>query len=153
MRRKRLQHAADNLCQMFCGWQLHSSYPTLEQLGDGTLRVDILQQTASFDEKSVGTLPIIGVLDTWLRADLRSHKIPIEVLRRVILTVQLSFSTVPKASRRTSDQHFAAGGAHLVPPVFVACNLYCQAEVVTDSRSYTSEYRDYKEWPSGWPKR
>jgi hypothetical protein len=138
---------------MFCGWQLHSSYPALEQLGDGTLRLDILQQTANFDEKTVTNLPVNGVLNAWLKADLRSYNIPSEALRTVILTVQLSFSAVPKASRRTSDHHFAPSGAHLVRPVFVGCDFYCQAEVVTDSRSYTSEYRDYEEWPPGWPKK
>ncbi len=33
MRRKRLQHDADVLCQMFCGWRLVYSYDRLLQLG------------------------------------------------------------------------------------------------------------------------
>ena len=42
MRRKRLQHAADNLCQMFCGWQQASSKHRLVELGSGSLEIDVL---------------------------------------------------------------------------------------------------------------
>lgn len=42
MRRKRLQHAADTLCHMFCGWRLVNSYQELERLGSGTLLIDAL---------------------------------------------------------------------------------------------------------------
>ena len=42
MRRKRLKHAADTLCHMFCGWWLANSYTNLETLGSGTLAIDAL---------------------------------------------------------------------------------------------------------------
>ncbi|HEX8694003.1 MAG TPA: hypothetical protein VF746_16390 [Longimicrobium sp.] len=153
MRRKRLQHAADNLCQMFCGWRLHGCYPELERLGSGTLVVDVLAEACTFEGEPIPALGIARELAAWLREDLAAHHIDVERLREARVTVEVRLGTVPKAERRTRDSHFGPGGRHLVPPRFVACDLLCRSRVATDEKVYASEYRDYEEWPPGWPGR
>jgi hypothetical protein len=62
VRRKRLQHAADTLCRMFCGWRLANSYRSLASLGAGTLRIDALGGSCEFKGERVETLSIAGEL-------------------------------------------------------------------------------------------
>ncbi len=153
MRRKRLQHVADTLCHMFCGWRLCSSYPDLEKLGSGTLSIDVLTQARTFQGQPVRRLQIAGELAAWLHKDLAANRIDISDLREADLTADLRFDTVAKDQRATRDAHFDQQGHHLVPPRFLRCRIHCRAQVSTDEATYTSEYDDLEEWPSGWPAR
>lgn len=136
---------------MFCGWRLSNSYPQLEKLGAGVLTIDALSQACSFNGEPISSLPIAGELAAWLEEDLRNNGIPRESVHQAVLVAELSFGTVAKSARRTRDVHFGRRGQHLVPPVFVACDIRCHGRVVTDERVYESEHADYEEWPSGWP--
>ncbi len=49
VRRKRLQHAADFLCRMFCGSRLANSYRSLASHGTGMLRIDALTGSCAFE--------------------------------------------------------------------------------------------------------
>ncbi len=60
MRRKRLKHAADTLCNMFCGWRLANSYSDLETLGLGTLEIDALSGDARFNGSAIGPLNMLA---------------------------------------------------------------------------------------------
>src|SRR5271155_4719419 len=95
MRRKRLQHAADTICQMFCGWRLVESKPSLLKLGPGTLEIDAITGQCCFDGKTTGQLSIAEEIRVWLRLDLETNEIPIAVLTGARLVVKLSFSVVP----------------------------------------------------------
>jgi hypothetical protein len=50
---KGLQHVADTMCQMFCGWRLIESKPNLANLGSGTLEIDTITGQCLFQGKSI----------------------------------------------------------------------------------------------------
>jgi len=81
MRRKRLQHAADTMCQMFCGWRLIGSKPSLVNLGSGTLEIDAITGQCLFQGKNIGPLTIAEEIRAWLEQDLATNKIPIASLK------------------------------------------------------------------------
>ena len=95
MRRKRLQHAADTMCQMFCGWRLIESKPNLLKLGSGTLEIDAITGQCVFQRKTTVQLTIAEEIRAWLQQDLATNKIPIAALTGAHLAVKLSFSVVP----------------------------------------------------------
>ena len=138
---------------MFCGWRLFDSYPVLEKLGSGTLTIDSLTQACSFNGQPIPSLSIARELAAWLKQDLADYSTSVNSIREAMLTVDLQFGTVPKAERRTRDAHFGPNGQHLVPPIFIACEISCRSRVATDEKVYESEYRDREEWPSGWPQK
>src|SRR5271157_2658722 len=80
MHRKRLQHIADTMCQMFCGWRLIESKPNLENLGSGTLEIDAITGQCHFQGKTMGQLTIAEEIRAWLQQDLETNNIPISML-------------------------------------------------------------------------
>ena len=60
MGRKRLQHVADTMCQMFCGWRLIGSKRSLVKLGAGTLEIDVITGECSFQGESILQLELIS---------------------------------------------------------------------------------------------
>src|SRR5436190_23049349 len=106
MRRKRLNHAAQQLGQMFCGWQLHPDKPRLEQLGSGTIEIDALSGQARFKGSSIASLAIAATLKQWLLEDLGRNGIPIEALQEARLTVSIDMATVPWQERSTNEVWF-----------------------------------------------
>lgn len=150
MRRKRLQHVAQNLCQMFCGWRLVNSYRDVERLGSGTLEVNALEGNCVFDGEPIGSTAIAAELQAWLEEDLRRNKIPATALRHARVTATLRLSTVNARDRVTSDQHFSQGKA-LQAGRFNRLAITCIGEVATDEAIYMAEYDDVGEWPVGWP--
>ncbi len=91
MHRKRLQHVADTVCQMFCGWRLIESKPNLLRLGSGTLEIDAITGQCLFQGKTIGQLTIAEEIRAWLQQDLATNKIPIAALTGAHLAVKLSF--------------------------------------------------------------
>jgi hypothetical protein len=63
MRRKRLQHVADTLCHIFCGWETFLDYNELVNLGNGCLRIDALSGQCVFDQSSIEPLKIAEAFD------------------------------------------------------------------------------------------
>ena len=151
MRRKRLQHVADTLCHMFCGWRLINSYRDLERLGSGLLSIDALSGQCSFNGSPIEQLSIAYELSAWLREDLSAHAIPVECLRRAQLQAELGFSRIDASQRATSDQHMDRGGKPVHKGPFHRVQIHCQSEVTTDEAAYTSAFSDLEEWPLGWP--
>lgn len=94
MRRKRLQHVADTMCQMFCGWRLIASKPNLLKLGSGTLEIDAITGQCVFQSKITRQLTIAEEIHAWLQQDLATNEIPIAALTGAHLSVKLSFSVV-----------------------------------------------------------
>ena len=92
MRRKRLKHAADTMCHMFCGWRLANSYTNLETLGSGTLAIDALSGDATFNGDTIGPLNIAGELHAWLREDCQNNDIPLSGIHHARLTAELDFT-------------------------------------------------------------
>jgi hypothetical protein len=63
---KRLQHVADTMCQMFCGWRLIESNPNLVNLGSGALEIDAITGQCLFQGKSIDQLKIAEEIRAWL---------------------------------------------------------------------------------------
>jgi hypothetical protein len=151
MRRKRLQHSADTLCQMFCGWRLANCYKDLENLGSGTVNIDVLIGSCRFEEVTIEPLYIAGELHAWLREDLAEHRIPIESLRHAILTAHLSLVDIAAQPRTTAVQFLGVDGKPVRSGKFHRCEIECESEVATEDAIYRSHARDVEEWPAAWP--
>jgi hypothetical protein len=152
MRRKRLKHAADILCQMFCGWRLNNSKPEVVKLGSGILEIDALTGNCFFDGQSIPELSIAVELREWLKEDLAAHNIPIETLSHARLKVALSFSEISWNDRQAKGEMFFSGnGGAVKTPTMHRCVVQCESEVATDEAVYPSHFEDLEEWPIGWP--
>ena len=66
MRKKRLQHVADTMCQMFCGWRLDSSKPDLIRPGPGSLETDAITGKCVFGGRVIERLIIAEEIRLWL---------------------------------------------------------------------------------------
>lgn len=151
MKRKRLQHAADTLCQMFCGWRLINCYRDLVNLGSGVLTIDALAGTCEFNGRPIPQLSIAFELHAWLQQDLAAHRIPSEAIRQAFLVADLGFSPIEASQRVTPDQHFDHGGRTVRAGPFHRLRIRCESTVETNDASYRSSYEDLEEWPVGWP--
>jgi hypothetical protein len=151
VRRKRLQHAADMLCRMFCGWRLANSYRSLASHGTGTLRIDALTGSCAFEGVGIESLPIAEELQHWLRSELAGHRIPREGLCHAILTAQLTFSPVLPGKRITNECYLRPDGKVVRSSEFHRCEIVCEAEIATNEAVYRSCHKDVTEWPEGWP--
>ena len=149
MRRKRLQHVADILCHMFCGWRLTWSYPRLAELGSGTLRIDVLAQSCAFNDQPISPLPIVRELHGWMLDECADNLIDAGLIRQAELVVELKVGLIPRRHRRTTTRFFTLAQRLWSPPQFVSCAFACRSRVVTDETTYSSAYDDYEEWPSG----
>ena len=151
MRRKRLQHGADNLCQMFCGWRQTWSKHRLVGLGNGILELDVLADVCRFNGVVIEPLPILLELRTWFEEDLARHAIPRAAILEATVRVELTFDTVSWDERTTSSQFFWHGGEEARSDPMHRCVCECSSVVRTDEAEYRGKYRDREEWPIGWP--
>jgi hypothetical protein len=151
LKSKRLHHAAQQLGQMFCGWQLHWDKPRLATLGSGVLEIDVLTESCAFDGQPIPPLQIAGVLHRWLLADLARYRIPSEAVRRAVLVARLTLSRIPWEERAGNDQWFGARQQQIRTPTLYRCAIACEGTVETGEAVYTGRYDDLEEWPPGWP--
>ena len=150
MRRKRLQHAADTLCHMFCGWRLLWSYPVLERLGPGLLEINVLERACRYNGSPIPRLSIADELHAWLLRDVAAIGESAENLRSAVLKAQLSFREIDASERRTTDVHMGPDQRPLKQREYIACSIECESEILTSAKVYRSRYRDLEEWPKGW---
>jgi len=151
MRRKRLQHAADTLCHIFCGWRLSNSYRDLERLGSGHLTIDVLSGRCLFNGNPIEQMSIAYELYAWLREDLSAHAIPTDAVRLAELNVELVYSKINTSERTTTVHHMDRGGKPIRKGQFHRVHIQCNSEVATDEAVYRSLFSDLEEWPVGWP--
>ncbi len=150
MRTRRLKHAADTICQIFCGWRLINSKAQLVELGSGTIRIDVLSGDCLWDGRPVPSLSIAGEVHLWFLADLEANGIPVEAITRAVLEAKLSFSTIPRGDGVTGEEHFSDGRLVWSDTV-QRCVIRCECEIATDEHVYRSQVDDVEEWPVGWP--
>ena len=149
MQRKRLQHVADTMCQMFCGWRLNESKPNLVNLRSGTLELDAITGRCVFQGKTIGQLTIAEEIRAWLQQDLATNKIPISVLTGAHLAVKLSFSVVPW--NEPTREIFYSDGKVVRTEKMNRCVMECHSNVTTGESVYHSKLIEAQEWPLGWP--
>jgi hypothetical protein len=142
MKRKRLQHVADNICQIFCGWQLTFDYEELARLGSGTVTIDLKNERCKFNGQPIHNLKIAGAIGAWLVRDLTDNGILADHIQAIVLEAKLQQKLIPDAECK-SDVLWG-GGTH---EYYIACQIECESRVVTDERTYSCNYRDYEEWP------
>ena len=150
MRRKRLQHAADTLCHMFCGWRLIGDKPRLVELGSGTVEIDALSGACRFNSSPIDPLSIATELRLWLVEDLKSHSILLSELQVARVDANLDFSEIAASDRRTSGEFYVPGRSQRTAR-WHRCKITCSSAVVSGEDEYRSSYSDLEEWPFGWP--
>jgi hypothetical protein len=149
MRRKRLQHIADTMCQMFCGCRLTGSKPNLVNLGSGTLNINAITGQCFFHGKKIAQLTIAEEMRAWLQQDFATNKIPLATLTGAQLTVKLSFSMVPW--NEPAKEIFYSDGKAVRTEKMNQCILECDSKVTTGEAVYRSTLSEVQEWPLGWP--
>jgi hypothetical protein len=149
MRRKRLQHIADTMCQMFCGWRLIGSKPNLVDLGSGTLEIDAITGECFFQGGIIKQLTIAEEIRVWMQDDLAANKIPFVALKRARLSVNLSFSVVPWSKQ--NREIFYSDTRAVRTEKMNRCTMECDSNVATDEAAYCSKLTEVQEWPIGWP--
>jgi hypothetical protein len=149
MRRKSLQHVADTMCQMFCGWRLINSKPNLVKLGSGTLEIDAITGQCVFQGRTIAQLTIAEEIRAWLQQDLATNKMPIAALTGAHLAVKLSFSVVPW--NEPTREIFYSDGKAIRTEKMNRCVMECSSNVATDESVYRSKLMEVQEWPLGWP--
>jgi hypothetical protein len=135
---------------MFCGWRLINCKPQLVELGSGTIWIDVLSGSCSFDGHPISQLSIAEELRVWLFEDLEANSIPVASLSRASLQAKLSFSEIPWRDRTTNAQYFNDGRTVRTDTMH-RCAIRCESEVATDEAVYKSEFENVEEWPVGWP--
>jgi hypothetical protein len=149
MHRKRLQHVADTMCQMFCGWRLIGSKPNLVDLGSGTLEIDAITGQCFFQGQIIGQLTIAQEIRAWMQDDLAANKIPVAALTGARLSVKLSFSLVPW-NKHTREVFYSDAGAVRTEKMN-RCTMECDSNVAMEEAVYRSKLTEVQEWPVGWP--
>lgn len=150
MRYKRLNHAAQNLCQMFCGWRLHWTKPRLVSLGSGSIQIDVLTGQCIFNGLPIPQLPIAAELVTWLEDDLAANQIPRHAVTTALLDAQLELSVIAWNERSTKEQFFDSHG-EIRTPTLHRCEISCRGEIVADDGIHVGTFLDREEWPPNWP--
>ena len=151
MRRKRLKHAAQNLCQMFCGWQQTWSKHQLVGLGSGELEIDVLSGACKFNNAPIEPLPIAAVLTEWLREDLVRHQIPEAAIQEATVRARLIFDLIPWSGKTTRTEFFWHGGEPAKSDSMHRCRVECNGVIRTDEARYEGKFQGVEEWPVGWP--
>jgi hypothetical protein len=149
MRKGKLQNVAHNLCQMFCGWRLVGSKPSMVNLGSGILEIDAISGKCLFEGRNIDQLTIASELCASVQHHLAATKTPIATLTGASLVVTLSFSVVPW--NETTRETFYAAGKIIRMKEMNRCVMKCQSQVTTDDATYRSELTEVQEWPLDWP--
>jgi hypothetical protein len=150
MQRKRLQNAANELCQMFCGWQLRFDKPALSRLGSGILTIDAISAACQFNGQPIETLSIAKALQTWLSEELARLGLAADAIKRAHLEAVLDLSKIAWSDRSSNEQWFR-DGKQVVWENLYRCEIRCTSEVATDEIIYHGTRSDLEEWPSEWP--
>ena len=140
---------AHNLCQMFCGWRLVGSKPSMVNLGSGILEIDAISGKCLFEGRNIDQLTIASELCASVQHHLAATKTPIATLTGASLVVTLSFSVVPW--NETTRETFLAAGKIVRTKEMNRCVMKCQSQVTTDDATYRSELTEVQEWPLDWP--
>ncbi|WP_136810501.1 hypothetical protein [Desulfosediminicola flagellatus] len=140
---KRLKHHAQNLGQMFCGWELMFDYKRLAEMEKGTLRIDMLTEECFHDGNAIDPLGIVDRLRDWMIRDLDDHNLDPGRLECVELNIDF------KTQRQLGQKNKRSSWKD-VTPHFIHCTLNCTSKVITSTRQFSSKYQDEEEWPESY---
>jgi len=140
---KRLKHHAQNLGQMFCGWELMFDYHRLAEMEEGVLILNVLSEECFHNGNKISPLNIVKGLKNWMIQDLERNNLSLDKISLAELQVKFATSKVPKDSIQNESWSNPA-------PFFIKCVLDCSSKVEHDERKYTSSYQDVENWPEGF---
>lgn len=95
MKRKAVQGLAHNMCQMFLGHQVWDDLARLEELGGGTLRIEVVSGHGTKDEQHIQPLAIVQKLRDWLDVQLFSNGLDLADVEETALTVDYTVRATP----------------------------------------------------------
>jgi hypothetical protein len=148
MKIKRLNHAAQNICQIFCGWRLNRSLQRIAELGSGVLDIDVLSGQCTFNESPIESLPIAKEIRGWFLDDLNQSGIPVSGIRSACLRAELQLSRIPW---NQGGEIFFKGNTAVVTPQTNRCQMHCMGVITTDAKQFQGTYNADRKWPLGWP--
>ena len=128
MRRKRLQHHADTLCHIFCGWEIMVDWTNLTRLREGRLEIDLLEGTCRHNGYSIAPLEMNQILKNWFHKDLQENNIPIECIKKAMLEINFQCELSSKIDSN------------------INCRICCNSLIQTDEKLYSSVFRDCESW-------
>lgn len=150
MTKKRLAHTADTLSKMFGGWRLNLSKPNLENLGSGTLAIDVISGQCSFNDQTIQQLPIANELHLWFVDELKNNGVSVDLIKSATLLVELDLSRCPWDERSDKKQIYLSSGRAVKADWVNKCAIDCRAEILLDDKVYISQHQEVEEWPVGW---
>ncbi|WP_409267756.1 hypothetical protein [Massilia sp. BHUDP2] len=151
MGRKRLNHAAETFCAMFCGWRLTNSYVELQTLGSGVLDIDVLEAKCNFNGSPISSVSIAHELNGWLLQDKQKHNIPITELSSALLSVVIELARVPAPPSPRSSFYIGKDGKPIDKGEFFKIAANCTSEIRTGDSTYRAIRSHHEQWPVGWP--
>jgi hypothetical protein len=95
---------------MFCGWQLYSDLPRLENYGSGILEIDIKNITAQVNGTQVKNLNMPVILNSWFLEDLLKNNINIELVSKAFLKVEFEITPQPRRGKLEIKSKFKCIG-------------------------------------------
>ncbi len=140
---KRLKHHAQNLGQMFCGWELMFDYHRLEEMEDGVLILNVLSEECFHNGEKIVPLNTVKGLRNWMIQDLENNGLNLDQISQAELQVKFTTSKISKESVQNESWSNPA-------PFFIKCLLDCSSMVVTGEKKYSSTYQDVEKWPEGY---
>jgi len=101
MKRKTLQDVANTLPDMLVGWRMAEDLDRLSDLPDGTLRIDLLRETAEHSGAGPITLHVVAELTAWLRDRLTALEIPLTELTHANVDAEIRTNRIATDRKRT----------------------------------------------------
>ena len=135
MKNNRLQMVADTLCHTFST----EHYPEIRGLGSGTLGIDLLDESCTFNHSCIPNLRLVSELKSRLKEELLSCAIPFEVITSAQFTVRLQYT--PATVRSMNDDKVPSSSGKTTNRCIFSCNSSLKA----DSTSVRSRYCDVEE--------
>ena len=106
MRRKRLNHYANVVCNMFVGWRMGDDLEVLSELPDGKITVNLLTGNAYHFEVGEIDLWIPKELQAWLQDQSKKEGVDIGGIESAILEVDIDKNKVATNKKKVVMFHF-----------------------------------------------
>lgn len=130
MKRKSLQDVANTLPHMLVGWRMAAEdLERLSDLPDGTLRIDLLRETAEHSEAGSLALHVVTELSAWLRDRLATLEIPLTELARANVDAEIRTDRIATDRKR-----------------IVSFDFTCQSRVATLQKTYEATLKERHVW-------
>ena len=147
MKLKRLNHAAQNICQIFCGWRLNPSLQRIAELGSGVLDIDVLSGRCIFNGNPVESLRIAEEIRAWFLEDLSKSGISVSNIHLASLQIELQLSRV---LWNPGGEKFFEDGREVMTAEMNMCQMQCTSIIAMHGKRYKGEHNSGRRWPINW---